>query len=71
MQALYAKALEATSDDEASKYLAKAAKIVSEDAPADWLFSLKPTIAYAKGVDGFPQNLSQTWLPLWRITYTK
>lgn len=71
VQALYAKALEATSDDEASKYLAKAAKIVSEDAPADWLFSWKVTIAYAKGVDGFPQNLSQTVLPLWRITYTK
>ena len=71
VQALYAKALDATSDDEASKYLAKAAKIVSEDAPADWLFSWKVTIAYAKGVDGFPQNLSQTVLPLWRITYTK
>ena len=71
VQALYAKALEATSDDEASKYLAQAAKIVSEDAPADWLFSWRVTIAYAKGVNGFPQNLSQTVLPLWQITYTK
>ncbi|NEG55983.1 ABC transporter substrate-binding protein [Bifidobacterium platyrrhinorum] len=68
---LYAKALAATSDEEASDYLAKAARIVSEDAPADWLFSWRVTIAYAKGVHGFPQNLSQTVLPLWRITYEK
>ncbi|WP_055427576.1 ABC transporter substrate-binding protein [Bifidobacterium aesculapii] len=70
VQALYAKALAATTDEEASKYLAEAAKIVSEDAPADWLFSWRVTIAYAKGVEGFPQNLSQTVLPLWQVTYT-
>lgn len=71
VQALYAKALAATTDEEASSYLAKAAKVVSEDAPADWLFSWRVTIAYAKGVEGFPQNLSQTVLPLWQVTYTK
>ena len=70
VQDLYAKALAATTDEEASKYLAEAAKIVSEDAPADWLFSWRVTIAYAKGVEGFPQNLSQTVLPLWQVTYT-
>ncbi|PLS29146.1 ABC transporter substrate-binding protein [Bifidobacterium parmae] len=71
VQDLYAKALAATTDEQASNYLAKAAKIVSEDAPDDWLFSWRVTIAYAKGVHGFPQNLSQTVLPLWRITYEK
>ncbi|TPF86245.1 ABC transporter substrate-binding protein [Bifidobacterium sp. UTCIF-37] len=70
VQDLYAKALAATSDDEASKYLAQAAKIVSEDAPADWLFSWRVTQAYAKGVSGYPENLSQTVLPLWQVTYT-
>ncbi|MBT1172374.1 ABC transporter substrate-binding protein [Bifidobacterium sp. MA2] len=70
VQDLYAKALVATSDDEASKYLAKAARIVSEDAPADWLFSWRVEQAYAKGVKGYPQNLSQTVLPLWQVTYT-
>ncbi|MBT1181071.1 ABC transporter substrate-binding protein [Bifidobacterium sp. CP2] len=70
VQDLYAKALAATSDDEASKYLAQAAKIVSEDAPADWLFSWRVEQAYAKGVSGYPENLSQTVLPLWQVTYT-
>lgn len=70
VQDLYAKALAATSDDEASSYLAKAARIVSEDAPADWLFSWRVEQAYAKGVSGYPENLSQTVLPLWQVTYT-
>ena len=52
--------LPATSDKERdAKYLAAAAKLVSEDAPADWLFnwtaSPPPT---AKGVEGFPLRTS-------------
>ncbi|KAA8821972.1 ABC transporter substrate-binding protein [Bifidobacterium vespertilionis] len=69
VQDLYAKALAATSDDEADGYLKQAAKIVSEDAPADWLFGYRVTVVTAKGVDGFPQQLSQSVLPLYAVTY--
>lgn len=71
VQDLYAKALAATSDDEADDYLKQAAKIVSEDAPADWLFGYRVTVAMAKGVQGFPAKLSQSVLPLYAVTYTK
>ena len=68
---LYARAMAATSQDESDKLLAKAARLVSEDAAADWLFSYRITTATAKGVEGFPFDLSQTVLPLWKVTYTK
>ena len=49
----------------------QAAKAVSEDAPADWLFGYRVTVAYHKNVQGFPSKLSQTVLPLWRISKNK
>ena len=70
VQDLYAKALAATSDAEADDYLKQAARIVSEDAPADWLFGYRVTVAMAKGIDGFPSRLSQSVLPLYAVTYT-
>ena len=45
-QELYAKALEATDEADSAKYLKQAAKAVSEDAPADWLFGYRVTVAY-------------------------
>lgn len=71
VQALYAKAVAATNDDDRDKLLAEAARKVSEDAPADWLFNYRVTTAYAKGVTGFPINLNQTLLPLYNVAYTK
>ncbi|NMN01251.1 ABC transporter substrate-binding protein [Bifidobacterium sp. DSM 109958] len=71
VQDLYAKALAATTDAEADDYLKQAARIVSQDAPADWLFAYRVTVAAAKGVDGFPQKLSQSVLPLYAVTYRK
>ncbi|KAB8290591.1 ABC transporter substrate-binding protein [Bifidobacterium avesanii] len=71
VQDLYAKALAATTDAEADDYLRQAARIVSEDAPADWLFGYRVTVAMAKGVDGFPSRLSQSVLPLYSVTYRK
>ncbi|MBW3091599.1 ABC transporter substrate-binding protein [Bifidobacterium sp. 82T10] len=71
VQRLYAQAIAATSDDQRDELLAKAAKIVSEDAPADWLFNYRVTTAWANGVSGFPVNLNQTLLPLYNVTYTK
>ena len=69
---LYAKAIarHETTDDR-DKLLAEAARKVSEDAPADWLFNYRVTTAYAKGVTGFPINLNQTLLPLYNVAYTK
>ena len=67
-QELYAKALEATDEADSAKYLKQAAKAVSEDAPADWLFGYRVTVAVDKHVQGFPSKLSQTVLPLWRIS---
>ena len=61
----------ATNDDDRDKLLAEAARKVSEDAPADWLFNYRVTTAYAKGVTGFPINLNQTLLPLYNVAYTK
>lgn len=68
VQALYAKALAATDEKESDEYLKQAAKTVSEDAPADWLFGYRVTVAYNKGVKGFPDKLSQTVLSLWQIS---
>ena len=68
VQALYAKALASTDEKESDEYLKQAAKTVSEDAPADWLFGYRVTVAYNKGVKGFPDKLSQTVLPLWQIS---
>lgn len=70
VQALYAKALAATDDEDSVSYLKQAARIVSEDAPADWLFAYRVSVAQAKGVTGFPSRLTQSVLPLWKVTYT-
>lgn len=70
VQQLTSEALSATSGEERDEKLAKAARIVSEDAAADWLFNYRVTTAMDKGVEGFPLNMNQTYLPLWDVTYT-
>lgn len=70
VQALYAKALAATDDEDSASYLKQAARIVSEDAPADWLFAYRVSVAQVKGVTGFPSRLTQSVLPLWKVAYT-
>ncbi|WEV71948.1 ABC transporter substrate-binding protein [Bifidobacterium sp. ESL0790] len=67
----YNKAMAASTDKERDGYLAQAAKQVSRDAPADWLFNYRITTAMRKGVKGFPLNLNQTLLPLYGVTYTQ
>lgn len=69
VQGLYNQAIAATSDEERDQLLAKAARIVSEDAPADWLFNYRVTTAWANGLEGFPVNLNQTVLPLYNVVY--
>ncbi|WP_428860498.1 ABC transporter substrate-binding protein [Bifidobacterium dentium] len=68
VQSLYARALAATDDASRDDYLRQAAKIVSEDAPADWLFGYRVSVAYNRNISGFPEKLSQTVLPLWRVS---
>ena len=70
VQALYAKALAATDEQDSAQYLKQAAGVVSEDAPADWLFAYRVSVAQAKGVTGFPSRLTQSVLPLWKVAYT-
>ena len=70
VQALYAKALAATDEQDSAQYLKQAARIVSEDAPADWLFAYRVSVAQAKGVTGFPSRLTHSVLPLWKVAYT-
>lgn len=69
VQSLYAQALAATDDADRDELLRRAARIVSEDAPADWLFNYRITTAWVNGVEGFPVNLNQTQLPLWDLAY--
>ena len=69
VQDLYAQALAATDDADRDELLRRAARIVSEDAPADWLFNYRITTAWVNGVEGFPVNLNQTQLPLWDLAY--
>ena len=51
--------------------LKQAARIVSEDAPADWLFGYRVTVARGKNLHGFPGKLTQILLPLWQVYKTK
>ncbi|WEV68865.1 ABC transporter substrate-binding protein [Bifidobacterium sp. ESL0775] len=65
----YNQAMAASSDSQRDALLAKAARVVSEDAPADWLFNYRITTAMRRGVSGFPLNLNQTLLPLYGVMY--
>ncbi|WEV52484.1 ABC transporter substrate-binding protein [Bifidobacterium sp. ESL0704] len=65
----YNQAMAASSDSGCDALLARAARLVSQDAPADWLFNYRITTAMEKGVSGFPLNLNQTLLPLYNVRY--
>ncbi|KAB7787648.1 ABC transporter substrate-binding protein [Bifidobacterium cebidarum] len=70
VQKLYNEGVAATTDKERDAKFAEAAKLISEDAPADWLFNYRITTVTAKGVKGFPFDLNQTVLPLYNVTYS-
>ncbi|WP_314686944.1 ABC transporter substrate-binding protein [uncultured Bifidobacterium sp.] len=69
VQSLYGQAMASTDAATTDRLLRKAARLVSEDAPADWLFNYRISTAWAKGVTGFPTNLNQTLMPLWKVAY--
>lgn len=54
VQALYAQAVAAVDEAEASRLLAEAARIVSEDAAADWLFNGASVVAVGTHITGMP-----------------
>jgi peptide/nickel transport system substrate-binding protein len=54
VQQLYADSVAATSADEKAADLRKAAKIVSEDAAGEWLYTSTSITAVRKGVTGVP-----------------
>ncbi|MBE7162774.1 MAG: ABC transporter substrate-binding protein [Williamsia herbipolensis] len=64
---LYAASLATTDQDEKDADLAKAAKIVSEDAAAEWLYTATTTTAVREGVTGFPFNSTTTRLDLSKL----
>jgi len=56
VQELYAQALSTTDADESAELLAEAARLVSEDHAADWLYTGETITAVGDHVTGFPVN---------------
>lgn len=67
VQELYGKATTATSESEYADLLKQAARIVSQDAAADWLYNPTPTIAVRKGVSGAPTDSTSSRLNLTQV----
>lgn len=68
VQQLYQQAMASTDESEAEKLLAQAAKQVSQDAAADWLFNFRVVSAWSSAVKNFPVAMNQSYLPLWQIS---
>ena len=66
---LYQKADESLLEDERNEYLKKAARIVSQDSAADWLFYYRIITAWDKSVKNYPLNMNSYLLPLWKVTF--
>ncbi|ROP60639.1 ABC transporter substrate-binding protein [Curtobacterium sp. PhB115] len=64
VQALYAESVAATSESEKAEALKKAAKIVSEDAAGEWLYTSTSITAVRKGVTGVPFDGTNSRLDL-------
>ncbi|WP_341934882.1 ABC transporter substrate-binding protein [Microbacterium sp. LWO14-1.2] len=68
VQGLYSKALAEVDPDESSKLLAQAARIVSEDHAADWLYNGATITAVSPVVKGFPQDSINSRINLAGVT---
>jgi peptide/nickel transport system substrate-binding protein len=64
VQQLYAESIAATDPQVADEKLAEAAEIVSDDAPAEWLYTTTTLTAIHDGVTGFPTSSTTTRLDL-------
>ncbi|MEV7932971.1 ABC transporter substrate-binding protein [Curtobacterium sp. NPDC089185] len=67
VQALYAESLAATSETAKVEALRKAARIVSEDAAGEWLYTATEITAVRKGVTGFPVDGGNSRLDLSKL----
>lgn len=68
VQKLYADSQVATSEDESNSLLAQAARLVSEDAAADWLVNFRTVTAIRHGVSGFPTDQINSRLDVSGVT---
>ncbi|MFT4123323.1 MAG: ABC transporter substrate-binding protein [Microbacteriaceae bacterium] len=68
VQDLYEQATSAASTDEEAELLAEAARIVSEDAAADWLFNSQSVTVVADDVTGFPTDSTSSRLNVAGVT---
>ncbi|MGP6171442.1 ABC transporter substrate-binding protein [Microbacterium sp. A196] len=68
VQKLYAEALAETDPDESAKILAKAARLVSEDHAADWLYTGETITALRPTVSGFPEDSINSRINLAGVT---
>lgn len=71
VQDLYKQSQSTTDADESAKLLAQAAKIVAEDAAADWLYVGTTNTAVRDGVSGFPTDSINSRIDLAGITVAK
>ena len=68
VQELYTQSLAATDPDEAADLLKQAARIVSEDAGADWLYNGASVVAIGTGIAGLPTTNVNERLNLAELT---
>ena len=68
VQDLYAEAMKTVDADESAALLAKAARIVSEDNPADWLYTGETLTAVRPVVSGFPKESVNSRINLAGVT---
>ncbi|MEH3088130.1 MAG: ABC transporter substrate-binding protein [Microbacterium arborescens] len=68
VQDLYARSLLATDDATADDLLKQAARIVSEDHPADWLYNWASVVAIATNISGMPVDNVNARIDLAEIT---
>ncbi len=68
VQELYAQAMTAVDAEESAELLARAARIVSEDHAADWLYTGETITAVRDGVSGFPVDSINSRIDLAPVT---
>lgn len=66
-QQAYANAMAATNDNDYQARMRDYARIVSEDAASDWLYTRKNFIAVSDQLQGYPKNLTDRLLPLSKV----
>ncbi|GAA5148866.1 ABC transporter substrate-binding protein [Microbacterium pseudoresistens] len=71
VQSLYAQAKAETDEKKSAELLAQAARLVSEDHAADWLYNGATITALVPGVQGFPEDSINSRIDLRGVTLSK